>query len=78
MHSSKGLEFQRVMLMGAGYLKDKTTRDQTESTRLLYVAMTRAQAYLMITVSGDNALAAKLLDTFRQWRAMQTAAIPPN
>lgn len=78
MHSSKGLEFQRVMLMGAGYLKDKTARDQTESTRLLYVAMTRAQAYLMITVSGDNALAAKLLDTFRQWRALQTAAIPPN
>ena len=74
MHSSKGLEFERVMLMGVGYLKDKTAEDQTESIRLLYVAMTRAQAYLMVTVSGDSGIAARLLETYRQWRDLESAS----
>lgn len=54
MHSSKGLEFSRVMLMGICALESKTKQQELEHTRLLYVAMTRAQSYLMITVSGKN------------------------
>lgn len=35
MHSSKGLEFQRVMLMGICTLKHKDANQEADSTRLL-------------------------------------------
>ena len=53
IHSSKGLEFRRVILIGLGLLgvdEQKTAED----ARLLYVGMTRAQEGLLLTSSSDN------------------------
>ena len=52
-HSSKGLEFPRVIVAGIGQLKDAET-DVPEQMRLLYVAMTRAQEKLLLTASNEN------------------------
>ncbi|MCS4533037.1 3'-5' exonuclease [Neisseria montereyensis] len=68
MHSSKGLEFQRVMLMGIYSLENKSKAQETEYTRLLYVAMTRAQSYLMITLSGTNIYSQRLLESYYQFK----------
>lgn len=51
--SSKGLEFPRVIVAGLGGLKS-SQETMPEEARLLYVAMTRAQEYLLLTASGDN------------------------
>lgn len=51
--SSKGLEFPRVIVAGLGGLKS-TQETMPEEARLLYVAMTRAQEYLLLTASADN------------------------
>lgn len=51
--SSKGLEFPRVIVAGLGYLKDDDDT-KPEEARLLYVAMTRAQEYLLLTASNNN------------------------
>ncbi|GHT92332.1 DNA helicase [Betaproteobacteria bacterium] len=53
IHSSKGLEFERVIIVGIGQMKDDDAQRQ-QSARLLYVGMTRAQKYLLITSSGEN------------------------
>ena len=53
IHSSKGLEFKRVILIGMGKLgadKEKIADD----ARLLYVGMTRAQEGLLLTSSSDD------------------------
>ena len=70
MHSSKGLEFQRVMLMGICTLKHKDANQEVDNTRLLYVAMTRAQNYLMITLSGSGLYQSRLLDSYRQFKQL--------
>ncbi|MEY4590341.1 MAG: hypothetical protein RL497_2417 [Pseudomonadota bacterium] len=58
--SSKGLEFPRVIVAGLGGLKDdEATR--AEEARLLYVAMTRAQEFLLLTASKNNHYAQRLL-----------------
>jgi hypothetical protein len=51
--SSKGLEFPRVVVAGLGALKDDE-ETKPEEARLLYVAMTRAQEYLLLTASNKN------------------------
>ena len=51
--SSKGLEFQSVILLGTGALKDNE-KFVTDHTRLLYVAMTRAKRQLAISGSASN------------------------
>ncbi len=62
IHSSKGLEFPRVIIMGVGQLGTKEERRQDDA-RLLYVGMTRAQQYLVLTTSGDNEYSQRLLST---------------
>ena len=47
MHSSKGLEFNRVIIAGVGEGCNET--DQATEVRLLYIAMTRAMQNLLIT-----------------------------
>lgn len=47
MHSSKGLEFNRVIIAGVG--EDCREDDQATEVRLLYIAMTRAMQNLLIT-----------------------------
>ncbi len=52
LHSSKGLEFPRVIMVGVGQLNDK--EDPMRDARLLYVGMTRAQQGLLMTTSEQN------------------------
>ena len=51
--SSKGLEFQSVIVLGTGSLKDDE-ESASDQTRLLYVAMTRAKRQLAISASARN------------------------
>lgn len=51
--SSKGLEFDTVILSGTGELADDEDRLAQEA-RLLYVGMTRARRRLLVTGSGKN------------------------
>ncbi len=53
IHSSKGLEFRRVVLLGVGRLGIDEER-MAEDARLLYVGMTRAQEGLILTSSGNS------------------------
>lgn len=57
--SSKGLEFNTVVLAGLGELKDQAEELEQE-VRLLYVGMTRAREKLLLTGSGDNWFTKKL------------------
>ncbi len=59
IHSSKGLEFSRVIMLGVGQLNDAEAQ-QAQNVRLLYVGMTRAQECLLITTSAENAFSLKL------------------
>ncbi|MES9899493.1 MAG: 3'-5' exonuclease [Sedimenticola sp.] len=61
IHSSKGLEFPRVIMLGIGRLADKEERQQ-DSARLLYVGMTRAQECLLVSTSAENAFSRMLLN----------------
>ena len=47
MHSSKGLEFNRVIIAGGG--EGCSEDDQAIEVRLLYIAMPRAMQNLLIT-----------------------------
>lgn len=59
--SSKGLEFETVILAGVGALKDDED-NLPQETRLLYVGMTRARQQLLVTGSGDNWYTGRLLE----------------
>ncbi|MCI5210052.1 MAG: DNA helicase II, partial [Candidatus Electrothrix sp. ATG2] len=63
IHSSKGLEFSRVIIMGIGALRDDE-KHRLNSARLLYVGMTRAQEYLLITTSGNNEYSQDLMNIY--------------
>lgn len=54
-HSSKGLEWDRVWILGAeqGVFPDESAGNQ-EERRLFYVAMTRARRDLMVSSSGSR------------------------
>jgi len=60
IHSSKGLEFPRVIILGIGILKTDD-EEKSKSARLLYVGMTRAQQYLLMTTSENDEFSQKLL-----------------
>jgi superfamily I DNA/RNA helicase len=53
VHSSKGLEFQAVVVVGLGEIQ-QANAPETDNTRLLYVAMTRARRQLVLTASRSN------------------------
>lgn len=57
VQSSKGLEFQRVLLVGIDKMQ---LEDDQEKNKLLYVGMTRAQRYLQVSASSDCALTRRL------------------
>lgn len=65
MHSSKGLEFQNVILIGIDKIKHEHISLEDEA-RLLYVGMTRAMIRLIITFSEKNVFTQKLQDCCRQ------------
>jgi superfamily I DNA/RNA helicase len=61
IHSSKGLEFPIVAIVGIGFMP--TTIDQSEEeARLLYVGMTRATDRLIMTASRDSAFVRRFAD----------------
>lgn len=71
MHSSKGLEFDNVMIMDAvegicPYKKSKTKQEKEEERRMFYVAMTRAKHELCIyvpkTMSGKEVKPSRYID----------------
>ena len=57
--SSKGLEFPRVIVVGLGKLKTEP-ENVVEESRQLYVAMTRAREYLLVTASEANVYTQKI------------------
>lgn len=59
IHSSKGLEFPRVIMLGVGQLDD-SEESLEHQARLLYVGMTRAQECLLISTSADNEYSRRL------------------
>jgi len=59
VHSSKGLEFQAVAMVGIGQLNN--TDEEEKNARLLYVGMTRAQQHLSISSSADTVLSRKVM-----------------
>jgi hypothetical protein len=65
IHSSKGLEFERVVLFGLGQMNIKD-EELDESARLLYVGMTRAKRYLLITSSQENELCKRIGEEYSQ------------
>lgn len=56
IHSSKGLEFDQVFVLGLAekLRKDEDEEARAEKMRLLYVAMTRAKTVLYIAVKADE------------------------
>jgi len=60
IHSSKGLEFPRVIMLGLGALSGESEKEY-EHASLLYVGMTRAQECLLLTTSEDNLVSKRLL-----------------
>ncbi|WP_111656056.1 3'-5' exonuclease [Isoalcanivorax indicus] len=63
--SSKGLEFDTVVLAGLGGLKDDEENLEWE-VRLLYVGMTRARQQLLLTGSGENWFVGRLDMTYNE------------
>ncbi len=60
LHSSKGLEFPLVAIIGLGFMPYCEDEAAGEA-RLLYVGMTRATDELLMTASRDSTFALKLL-----------------
>ncbi|MFZ4774822.1 MAG: 3'-5' exonuclease [Terrimicrobiaceae bacterium] len=58
--SSKGLEFQAVIILGVGQAGRKN-QTETEAARLLYVGMTRAKEKLLLTSSETNPFTERLM-----------------
>ena len=61
IHSSKGLEFETVVLVGIDRIQF-TAKELVDQVRLMYVGMTRAKNQLLITASGDTVFTQRLVD----------------
>lgn len=61
IHSSKGLEFETVVLAGIDQIQF-TAKELVDQVKLMYVGMTRARSQLLITASGDTVFTQRLVD----------------
>ncbi len=61
IHSSKGLEFDTVVLAGVDRIQF-VAEELVDQVRLMYVGMTRARSKLLITASGDTVFTQRLVD----------------
>ena len=61
IHSSKGLEFETVVLAGIDKIQF-VAEELVDQVRLLYVGMTRAKSQLLITSSGDTVFTQRLVE----------------
>lgn len=59
MHSSKGLEFERVFIPAVDTMSEKEA-DSAAEAKLLYVAMTRATDRLVMTCAGTSGFCAQI------------------
>jgi hypothetical protein len=61
IHSSKGLEFDTIVLAGIDKIQF-VAEELVDQVRLLYVGMTRAKSQLLITSSGDTVFTQRLVE----------------
>lgn len=61
IHSSKGLEFETVVLVGIDKIH-YVFKELVDQVRLLYVGMTRAKSQLLITSSGNTVFTQRLVE----------------
>ena len=61
IHSSKGLEFETIVLAGVDKIQF-VANELVDQVRLLYVGMTRAKSQLLITCSGDTVFTQRLVE----------------
>ena len=61
IHSSKGLEFDKVILAGLHQIKP-VAEELAPKVRLIYVGMTRARSHLMVTASQSTQFTERLVD----------------
>ena len=61
IHSSKGLEFETVVLAGIDKI-EFVAKELVDQVRLMYVGMTRAKSQLLITSSGDTIFTQRLVE----------------
>jgi superfamily I DNA/RNA helicase len=61
IHSSKGLEFETVVLAGIHRIQF-VAEELVDQVRLMYVGMTRAKSQLLITSSGDTVFTQRLVE----------------
>lgn len=61
IHSSKGLEFERVVMIGVGQMDD-SEEERAQSARIIYVGMTRARKYLVMASSGGNTFVSQIVN----------------
>ncbi|MCE1255335.1 MAG: ATP-binding domain-containing protein, partial [Anaerolineae bacterium] len=77
IHSAKGMDSPVVIILGAetfvkGYYKDD---EEIDEKRLMYVAMTRAQEFLMILGSGRKGLVPDLLRVEKEYQRFRPGII---
>jgi superfamily I DNA/RNA helicase len=61
IHSSKGLEFETVVLAGIDKIQ-YVAEELVDQVRLMYVGMTRAKSQLLVTSSGDTVFTQRLVE----------------
>jgi len=61
IHSSKGLEFETVILAGVENIQF-VAKELVDQVRLVYVGMTRAKSQLLVTSSGDTVFTQRLVE----------------
>jgi len=61
IHSSKGLEFETIALVGVDKIQF-VAKELVDQVRLMYVGMTRAKSQLLITSSGDSVFTQRLVE----------------
>jgi len=74
MHSSKGLEFPVVFILGLGHLPN-VQGEITDEARLLYVAMTRAIEVLVLTGDRKSAFVERLKGALLEVKRAASSAI---
>jgi superfamily I DNA/RNA helicase len=70
-HSSKGLQYQVVIVAGAGFLPYRSERDDA---KVMYVALTRATRELIITTSRASSFSQRLRELCAPLTALQSGA----
>lgn len=63
VHSSKGLQYRVILLMWADMFEPHTPDDHEREQHLLYVALTRASDFLIMTYSKENQFIERMIQS---------------